>query len=210
VGAVVMRMTKTLIRVASFAAWWLLGQSVLAGNADAASEWQPGPAKYDYQLTKDLQVRMDDGVQLRVDVYYPVDPTTQKRALGKFPVLLEQTPYGKDRIARGSANTANYFVKRGYLFAVADLRGFGGSQGQASWFGLRTGQDGATLADWASKLEGSSGKVGLTGCSYSGVAQYFTGSSLPENASVKALAPFCTDSNAVHRGGQGPYATRSR
>ena len=45
-----------------------------------------------------------------------------------MPVLLEQTPHGKDRIARGSANTAKYFVSRGYNFAVADLRGFGNSQ----------------------------------------------------------------------------------
>ena len=138
---------------------------------------------------------MDDGVHLRADMYYPVDPTTKKRASGKFPVLLEQTPYGKDRIARGSANTAKYFVSRGYIFAVADLRGFGNSQGQASWFGSRMGQDGAKLVQWAAHLESSSGKAGLTGCSYSGVAQYFTANSLSASSPVKAMAPFCTDSN---------------
>lgn len=138
---------------------------------------------------------MDDGVRLRVDVYYPVDPTTNKRASARFPVLLEQTPYGKDRIAAGSARTASYFVRRGYIFAIADLRGFGNSQGQAAWFGSRTGRDGAELVDWASHLEGASGKVGLMGCSYSGVAQYFTADSLSVDSPVKAMAPFCTDSN---------------
>jgi uncharacterized protein len=190
-----MRMSKTSIKTFAFLGWSLLGHSVIAGQASAASHWQPEPAKYEYQLAKDLQVKMDDGVQLRVDVYYPLDPNTKKRASGNFPVLLEQTPYGKERVARGSVNTANYFVRRGYIFAIADLRGFGTSEGQASWFGSRTGQDGAALAEWAAHIEGASGRVGLMGCSYSGVAQYFTASSLSPNSPVKALAPLCTDSN---------------
>jgi uncharacterized protein len=33
------------------------------------------------------------------------------------------------------------------------------------------------------------------GCSYSGVAQYFTANNLTANSPVKAMAPFCTDSN---------------
>jgi predicted acyl esterase len=172
--------------------------SALIGTAEPAQpvpQWQPDPPKYEFDLTKNLDVQMDDGVHLRVDVYYPVDPTTKRRASGKFPVLLEQTPYGKDRIARGSENTAKYFVSRGYIFAVADLRGFGNSWGQASWFGARVGQDGAKLVQWAAHLDNSSGKVGLTGCSYSGVAQYFTANSLSANPPVKAMAPFCTDSN---------------
>jgi uncharacterized protein len=171
----------------------LVGQ--IAQPARSAPRWQPDPPRYEFELARDLDVQMDDGVHLRADVYYPIDPKTKKRAFGKFPVLLEQTPYGKDRIARGSENTAKYFVTRGYIFAVTDLRGFGNSQGQASWFGSRTGQDGAKLVQWAAHLENSSGKVGLMGCSYSGVAQYFTANSLSANSPVKAMAPFCTDSN---------------
>jgi predicted acyl esterase len=180
---------------ATFTACLLVGQQGIAEPARSAPHWQPDPPKYEFDLARDLDVQMDDGVHLRADVYYPIDPTTKKRASGKFPVLLEQTPYGKDRIARGSANTAKYFVSRGYIFAVADLRGFGNSQGQASWFGSRTGQDGAKLVQWVAHLEGANGKVGLWGCSYSGVAQYFTANSLSVNSPVKAMAPFCTDSN---------------
>jgi uncharacterized protein len=173
----------------------VIGQLGVAEPVRSAPQWRPDPPKYEFRLTKDLDVRMDDGVHLRVDVYYPVDATTKKRASGKFPVLLEQTPYGKDRIAGGSARTASYFVSRGYIFAIADLRGFGNSQGQAAWFGSRMGRDGTELVDWAAHLESASGKVGLTGCSYSGVAQYFTANSLSMNSPVKAMAPFCTDSN---------------
>ena len=182
-------------KIAALTAYILVGQLGIPVPARSAPQWQPDLPEYGFALSKDLDVQMDDGVHLRADVYYPVDPTTKKRASGKFPVLLEQTPYGKDRIAHGSENTAKYFVSRGYIFAVADLRGFGSSQGQASWFGARVGQDGAKLVQWAAHLESSSGKVGLTGCSYSGVAQYFTANSLSVNSPVKAMAPFCTDSN---------------
>jgi uncharacterized protein len=187
--------STALLLGACFAASLLVSQLSLAAPARSTPQWQPEPSKYEVELAKDIDVQMDDGVHLRADLYYPVDPTTKKRTIGMFPVLLEQTPYGKDNIARGSANTAKYFVSRGYMFAVVDLRGFGTSQGQASWFGSRTGRDGAKLAEWAAHLENSSGKVGLMGCSYSGVAQYFTANSLSKDSPVKALAPFCTDSN---------------
>jgi uncharacterized protein len=185
----------TLLKCSVLTGLLVVGQAGAAELLHSAQQWQPDPPKYEFELTKDLDVPMDDGVHLRVDVYSPVDPGTRKRAPGKFPVLLEQTPYGKDRIAAGSADTAKYFVSRGYIFAVADLRGFGNSQGQAPWFGSRMGRDGAELVAWAAHLESANGKVGLTGCSYSGVAQYFTANSLSMHSPVKAMAPFCTDSN---------------
>lgn len=80
-----------------------IGQQSVAAQLRSAPQWQPDPPKFDFGLTKDLDVQMDDGVHLGVDVYYPVDPTTKKRASGKFPVLLEQTAYGKDRIEQPGA-----------------------------------------------------------------------------------------------------------
>ena len=172
-----------------------IGHQCVAARLRSATQWKPDAPEFDIGLTKNIDVQMDDGVHVGVDVYYPVDPTTKIRAAGRFPVLLEQTPYGKDRIARGSSRTASYFVSRGYIFAVADVRGFGSSQGQAAWFGSRMGRDGAELVNWVAHIENASGKVGLTGCSYSGIAQYFTAISLSANSPVMAMAPFCSDSN---------------
>jgi predicted acyl esterase len=146
-------------------------------------------------MTHDFAVRMDDGVSLSVNVYYPAESGQSVKASGTFPVLLEQTAYGKDRWTATFERDANYFVSRGYILAVADMRGFGKSQGQAPWFGSRAGRDGAQLAQWAAHLDGANGRVGLMGCSYSGVIQYFTASQLGKNSPVKALAPFCSDSN---------------
>ena len=84
-----------------------------------------------YAVKKDLSVPMDDGVVLSVDEYFPVDPTSGARAAGHFPVLLEQTAYGKDRWAESVVRDVRYFVERGYIVVVADLRGNGKSRGQA-------------------------------------------------------------------------------
>jgi predicted acyl esterase len=165
----------------------------MSTSAVAGTQWQPEAAKYGYSLTKDVGIPMDDGVLLSADVYYPVDSLTGKRAAGKFPVLLEQTPYGRN-VAAFSA-TADYFVGRGYIIVVADQRGFGKSRGQAAWFGSRIGKDGANLVDWAARLDGANGSVGLMGCSYLGVVQFFTADSVSRNSPLKAIAPFCVDSN---------------
>ena len=157
-----------------------------------AACWQPDPPKYAYGQRKDIPVPMDDGIALRADEYFPTDPVSGVRARGRFPVLLEQTPYGKERAPQ---NLADYFVRRGYVLVVVDSRGFGSSQGQAAWFGTRVGRDGAELAAWAAKLDEADGKVGLIGCSYLGVVQFFTASNLPRESPVKAMAPFCVDSN---------------
>ena len=156
------------------------------------SPWQPEPPKYTYDTKKDISVRMDDGVVLQADEYFPVHPVTGGKSPGRFPVLLAQTPYGKSRAVQ---NLADYFVRRGYVLVIADLRGFGASQGQAAWFGTRMGRDGVALANWAAKLDEANGKVGLIGCSALGVVQFFTANNLSRESPVKAMAPFCSDSN---------------
>ena len=150
------------------------------------------PQQYGLGVERDLPVPMDDGIVLRADEYFPKDPNTERRLFRHFPVLLEQTPYGKDHAV---GKLADYFVRRGYILVIADLRGFGKSQGQAAWFGARMGRDGAELADWASRLEEADGKVGLMGCSFPGVAQFFSANNLSPKSPVKAMAPFCVDSN---------------
>lgn len=163
----------------------------------AATPWKPEQPKYGYKEVKNVGVRMDDGVVLRANVYYPTNLTTGREAHGRFPVLLEQTPYGKTRVVNwpGLERFPYYFVPRGYIYAIADLRGFGRSQGQAAWFGSRMGRDGAELADWAAHLGHADGKVGLIGCSYMGAVQFFTAEALSAGSPVKAMAPFCVNSD---------------
>ena len=167
------------------------GTGTQGTGTQSAASWQPEPASYGVSKPVDVSVRMDDGVMISAAVVYPTDPATGARAAGRFPVLLTQNPYGGDPTASG-----DYFVERGYIYVASAVRGTGTSGGQVSWFGQRQGQDGAELVNWAAhSLSGSDGKVGLDGCSYLGVDQWFTADAVGPNSALKAITPFCTDSN---------------
>jgi predicted acyl esterase len=158
-----------------------------------AGAWQPEAASYGVSQPVYIPVRMDDGVVISAEVVYPTDPATGARAAGTFPVLLTQDPYGN---TPDPTSAGDYFVQRGYIYVASDVRGTGNSGGQVSWFGQRQGQDGAELVSWAAhSLSGSDGKVGLDGCSYLGVNQWFTAAAVGPDSPLKAIAPFCTDSD---------------
>ena len=158
-----------------------------------SGSWPPEPASYGVSQPVDIPVRMNDGVMISTEVVYPTDPATGARAPGTFPVLLTQNPYGNtpDPTAAG-----DFFVQRGYIYVTSDVRGTGSSGGQVSWFGQRQGEDGAELVNWAARsLAGSDGRIGLDGCSYLGVDQWFTAAAAGPDSALKAITPFCTDSD---------------
>ena len=160
------------------------------GN-DTGGSWQPEPVTYGVSTSVDTSVTMSDGVSIDVQVVYPTDLSTGARATGDFPVLLTQNPYGGDPTKAG-----DYFVQRGYIYVASAVRGTGKSGGQASWFDQRQGQDGAELVNWAAhSLAGSDGKVGLDGCSYLGVDQYYTAAAVGRDSALKEISPFCSNSN---------------
>lgn len=66
---------------------------------------------------------MGDGVELSADVYLP-----DKR--GKWPVILERTPYDNSR--NFYVNKARYFARRGYAYVVQDCLGRNDSGG--TWY----------------------------------------------------------------------------
>ncbi|HVX20320.1 MAG TPA: CocE/NonD family hydrolase [Acidimicrobiales bacterium] len=169
------------------------GAGAPTGNRPA-SGWAPQPAAYGEGSSLNQPVTAADGTMLRADVYYPTDPATGAAAPGPFPVLLQQTPYGKQNIAGGAAaSLANtdvpYFVDRGYIVVVADVRGTGSSGGTWGLFTPVQGTDGATLVDWSATLPHSDGKVGLFGESYMGIDQFLTVADLPATSPVKAMFP---------------------
>ena len=168
--------------------------AVLAGPQPAgAAQWQPEAPAYGVSQPVTIPVTMDDGVVLSTQVSYPTIPGTGAQAPGKFPVLLTQNPYGT---AQSPVAAGDYYVQRGYIYIAASIRGTGASGGQVSWFGQRQGEDGAELVSWAARtLAGSDGKVGLDGCSYLGVDQWFTAAAVGRNSALKVITPFCTDSD---------------
>jgi uncharacterized protein len=150
----------------------------------------PAPgALYGVTPPQNLTVRMDDGVAITVQIIRPTAP-------GVFPVLLSQDPYGIGPVPFPSTDAGRYFAQRGYIYLAAAVRGTDTSGGQLDWFGPRQGRDGAELVDWAAHtLAGSNGEVGLDGCSYLGINQWFTAAAVGPHSPLKVIAPFCTDSD---------------
>jgi predicted acyl esterase len=152
--------------------------------------WRPAAPSYGMTVVENVPVPMDDGAVLMANVGYPTDLATGQRAPGKFPVLLSQSPYAM--LGASQTQPDSYFVTRGYIYAMVQVRGTGASEGALGFFSARDAQDGAALVDWvARRLDGSNGVVGLHGCSYLGINQVFTAAMLSPGSPVKAMVPVC-------------------
>lgn len=153
--------------------------------------WEPGPAEYAVAVDDHVPVRMDDGVELNSTIAYPADPTTGRRAPGKFPVIVQFTPYTDEANTYLPGAPAG-FVQRGYIAVTVRPRGTGTSGGQYDSQGPRDRQDGVEIVDWAAHLGGSNGKVGLEGCSGPGVLAINTAAAVGPNSPLKAVVSACS------------------
>lgn len=122
--------------------------------------------EYDIAIMKDVMVPMRDRVGLATDVYRPVRAGGVVE--GRFPALLERTPYNKER--KSNVEKAYYFVKRGYVFVVQDCRGRFKSEGEFYGYGNEP-PDGYDTVEWVAEQPWSNGKVGTMGTSYGGWVQ---------------------------------------
>lgn len=169
-----------------------------------SGNWQPDPAQYGMTVDQNIPIRMNDGVTLIANVGYPTDLSTGQRASGRFPVLLTQDPYAS------STQPNSYYVTRGYINAVVEVRGTGDTHGPGGaevtspFFGPRQTKDGVALVKWAAHtLAGSNGVIGLDGCSFLGIDQIFTAAAVGPNSPVKEILPACAsnDYNNYFAGG---------
>ncbi|HEY2214644.1 MAG TPA: CocE/NonD family hydrolase, partial [Acidimicrobiales bacterium] len=179
------------------------GAATTHATTSEPTTWTPPAASYGEAELSDQPVTMSDGAVLRADVFYPTVNGTTTPAAGPFPVLLQQTPYGKAFI--GTASALDAFVNRGYIVVVSDVRGTGDSDGDFDLFAPVQATDGATMARWAAALPHSDGQVGLFGESYMGINQFMTVGASGKNTPVKAMFPIISGNdifaNTVTMGG---------
>jgi putative CocE/NonD family hydrolase len=135
---------------------------------------------YRVAIQNGVAVDMRDGVKLIADIYRP-------EAEGKFPVLLERTPYNRAGEAGSSAKMASH----GYVVVIQDTRGRFDSQGEFYPFRYES-QDGYDTVEWAARLPYSDGKVGMFGGSYVGATQMLTAIAAPPH--LVAIQPYVTAS----------------
>lgn len=175
----------------------LLLLAVLALGAAPAAAWEPGPERFGEAVERDLRIPMADGVELAADVYRPSLPDGRP-APGPFPVLVSETPYGKEAVEAGIDGVAGhqpYLVKRGYVQVIVDVRGQGGSGGSFQLFGPQEMADSAEVIEWASNLPGTTGEVGMVGNSYLGSVQLFAAAAAGPDSPLKAVFPIVTSAD---------------
>lgn len=136
-------------------------------------------------VERDVPAKMRDGVTLRADIYRP-------KGDGKFPVLLQRTPYDRTSDRSFAVKAA----QRGYVVIIQDVRGRFESEGE--WYTFRNeSADGYDTVEWAAALPYSNGKVGMFGGSYVGATQFLAAIAAPPH--LAGICPVVTASN-YHEG----------
>ncbi|HKW97388.1 MAG TPA: CocE/NonD family hydrolase [Bryobacteraceae bacterium] len=132
-------------------------------------------------VERGVTMKTRDGVTLRADIYRP-------KADGKYPVLLQRTPYNKDN----ETDFGYQAAARGYVVIIQDVRGRYTSDGE--WYPFKhESQDGYDAVEWAAALPNSNGKVGMFGASYVGATQMLTAIATPPH--LAGIFPVVTASN---------------
>jgi putative CocE/NonD family hydrolase len=143
-------------------------------------------------VEKNVAARMRDGVVLRADVYRPDVP-------GRFPVLLQRTPYSKNPGDRDDGHRR--LASRGFIVIVQDSRGRYTSDGVARPHDEAL--DGYDTVEWAAGLPYANGNVGMFGTSYLATTTLQAASAAPPHlAAIQASAAYSHRfTDLVYRGG---------
>jgi putative CocE/NonD family hydrolase len=150
-----------------------------AFGISVVSAWGQSPT--DIVVERNVVMKTRDGVTLRADIYHPAGN-------GKYPVLLQRTPYNK----AGAEDFERSAALRGYLVVVQDVRGRYASEGD--WYPFKYEMnDGYDAVEWAAALPDSNGKVGMWGGSYVGATQMLAAISHPPH--LAGICPVVTASN---------------
>jgi putative CocE/NonD family hydrolase len=148
--------------------------------ARALAQGAAAAKRFDVTVENGVRVKMRDGVTLAADVYRP-------KGEGKFPVLVERTPYNR----KGDFAMARELAAHGYVVVLQDTRGRFDSGGEFYPF-MYEAEDGYDTVEWAAALEQSDGKVGMFGGSYVGATQMLAAMTKPPH--LAAIFPYVTAS----------------
>jgi predicted acyl esterase len=147
-----------------------------------------------------IHVPMRDGSYLVCDLHRPADPDGSP-APGPFPgIVYEFNGYAMRQVF---GITADFFTKRGYVVAIASVRGTGGTPGQVNPFGIQEQHDDYDLIEWLAAQDFCTGDIGQMGLSYAGHLTLLSAVLQPPH--LRAIIPQQAISdwyeNTIYRGG---------
>ena len=154
----------------------------------------------EYQVIREpsLMVPMRDGVHLATDVVRPDAP-------GRFPVIINRGPYGKNSYLDNPNHSIWFFPRNGYVLLSQDVRGRFESEGEYNPL-FQEANDGYDTVEWAARQPWSNGRVATTGQSYLGATQYTLAGGHPLPPHLQTLMPVSASSDfhqswVYHTGG---------
>ena len=157
-------------------------------------EWETSRRKYRIIEERDVKIPMSDGIHLDADVFRP-------DSVENFPAVLGIHCYNKawqsasimpgamNPLSNGAIESGdyNFYVRRGYVHIIANVRGSGKSEGTYLSFGPREVRDTYETIEWIANQPWCNGNVGMFGVSYFAIAQQQVAALKPPH--LKAL--FC-------------------
>jgi len=136
------------------------------------THWKTSERRYGIEVERDVRIPVRDGTILVGDIFRPDAP-------GRFPVILGCHPYNNELQTAplkpiGYGNLRGYlesgdpafYVRRGYVQAIVNVRGTGKSQGKMQMMGPLEALDVSDVIEWLARQPWSDGKVGMFGVSY--------------------------------------------
>jgi uncharacterized protein len=145
--------------------------------------WESNYALWPGELSRPVfQVTVDPGVPMTArDGTTLMNYVARPVGAGPFGVVLERTPYLRIDRANGE-----FWASRGFIYVKQDARGRGGSGGVLDMNSMQD-QDGYDAVEWAAKLPGSNGKVGMIGGSDPGLLAWYAAIAAPPH--LVTIAP---------------------
>ena len=171
---------------------WILGLVLCSVCLAGAAPQRAAVDSGSYVIEKNVMVPMRDGVRLAADLYFPARDGV--RLQGKFPAVLERTPYNKDGAGE---SWGPYYAGRGYVAVAQDTRGRYNSEGV--WHMMTDdAPDGYDTAKWIVAQPWSDGGFATIGTSYPGGTQHALALTSPPG--LKAMVPADAVANAGYFG----------
>jgi predicted acyl esterase len=151
----------------------------------------PEASQPTYAIREDLDVRipMRDGVRLSADVFRPA------AAGRRFPALVAISPYTRQvqrtTIVDGQneSGISAFWVPRGYVHVVVDVRGTNESEGDWDHMGPTERADLVDVIEWVAEQPWCDGNVGMSGESYFAWSQLMAATERPPH--LRAIFPQC-------------------
>jgi len=159
--------------------------------------------QYDSVVERDIGVAMDDGAMLYLDVYRPA--LEGDAVEGAWPVLLERSPYNKDRMSYSIAG--RYFAQRGYIYVIQDVRGRWSSDGDFEFL-RNEADDGLATMQWLAEQPWCGDRIGTLGISYTTATQQALAVRNPPKLITQVLfdGPYNYFRQTMRHGGACEYA----